>query len=285
MATTPVIDRRRLTKDIRAYNKDAALGPATIKRPLMDAVADKDRAATVYRHYCGKASDPESGELWIKTSQPPKIAPEDMPTLERGQSLQWVSTRERDRDGEVIMPGGVMLDEFKSTGMPVLWGHRYDVAPIGRDKWIRPYPKKSPYGILALSEYDTDDEFAGAVYGKKQRGFLTTHSVGFMPVEVKTPGAEGWDQFVTSMVKTYGEDYAETLGTVSAAITRWVLWEHSDVSVPSNAQAMTVAVSKGELEINDRERRLYGLPAAPMPLVKRLVFPIRRVCERMEQIA
>ena len=47
--------------------------------------------------------------------------------------IQYVSTRDVDRDNEILDPDGAMLDEFRLAPQ-VLWAHNYSDLPIAKDE-------------------------------------------------------------------------------------------------------------------------------------------------------
>lgn len=254
-----IMDRRRFATDVKKFDAEAA-GPAcTFRRPFMERlpVSLRDHAVQVIQKFLSPDVDPESLEMVVKVGQPPPIERELLDLEDgSGQTVQWVSTREVDRDGEVVMPGGLMLDEFKSTGMPVLFGHDYRSPPIGNDLWIKAYPRKNPFGLLARTQYDMADATAAAIFGKKQRGVMRSQSIGFLPTEVKRNGEQGWDDLLKGFGKSYGDDYAHAVSQARNVITKGILWEHSDVSVPSNPFANQVAVSRDADSQRTARRRL-----------------------------
>lgn len=156
--------------------------------------------------------------------------------------VQYVSTGDIDRDSEILVSSGAMLSEFRKAPQ-VLWGHDYNLPPIGKDLWIRATPK----GILAKTKYATTDR-ANEVWALKQGGFLRTNSVGFMPVKSLRQGEDGWDKLCD---KLHTQGYTFDRESVKQIYTKWVLLEHSDVSVPANINALVVAVSKKELSLSD----------------------------------
>jgi hypothetical protein len=59
-----------------------------------------------------------------------------------------VSTDHVDRDGEVILPGGLDLNEFRQNPV-VAWAHDYSQLPLGKAKWIRPKGN----GLIAMTQF------------------------------------------------------------------------------------------------------------------------------------
>jgi phage head maturation protease len=157
----------------------------------------------------------------------------------------YVSTAGIDRDAEILLPSGCDLRQFRKAPQ-VLWGHDYDLPPIGKAIWVKPDQKKSPRGILAKTVYAKTDR-AEEIWQLVKGGFLKTFSVGFIPTKSTYQGAEDWDK-VCDQLKTQGYDFDRT--KVRRIYTKWILLEYSKVSVPANIDALTVAVAKGNLKLS-----------------------------------
>jgi len=169
--------------------------------------------------------------------------------------IQYVSTRDLDRDGEILDPKGAMLDEFRKAPV-VLWGHDYSSPPVGSDEWIK--VDDEGYGILSKSIYATTPR-ADEVLTLRQENHLRTSSVGFVPLEYVEPNGPGWAETTKKLARRWAVDAAEHFKDVKRIHTKWLLLEHSDVSVPSNINALQLAVSKG-LDISPEMLRDLGVP-------------------------
>jgi hypothetical protein len=74
--------------------------------------------------------------------------------------------------------------------------------------------------------------------------------VGFIPVEAVSPENKAdFKSVQDSLDKDFGITHEES-GKAQRIYTKWIMLEHSDVPVPSNAQSLNIAVGKGELEIS-----------------------------------
>jgi hypothetical protein len=178
------------------------------------------------------------------------IDPSDI-TIEAGEraAIRYVSTPRLDRDGEILLPDGAVLDTFRDAPV-VLYAHDYSGLPIGRDAWIKVTKK----GLLAKTIY-ANHQLAQDVYDCVKDGFLTSSSVGFIPVESVGMG----DKDFQSITKRVSEEYGVPFDEVTKArriYTKWVLLEHSDVPVPSNAQSLNVIVGK---DISARLKKDMGV--------------------------
>jgi hypothetical protein len=200
-------------------------------------------------------------------------APEELDEGSRSV-ISYVSTRDMDRDKEILVPGGCILTEFLLAPQ-VLWGHDYSEPPIGSDDWI----KVDAYGIKAKTRYATTDR-AEEIWTLKREGHLRTSSVGFIPIEFVDKGSSGWSE----VIKQLGEKWevtAKHFADVVRIYTKWLLLEHSDVSVPSNPHALTLSVAKG-LKLSDKTIKELGIkdeeiPAPPPVDVKIIAKPQVRV--------
>ena len=160
------------------------------------------------------------------------LAPQDR------EVVHYVSTRDLDRDGEVMDPDGAILAEFKLAPQ-VLWNHNYSLPPVGSDRTI----EKDGYGILAVTRYATT-QMGEDLWTLRKEGHLNTASVGFIPMKRLFKGDEGWKS-LTEKLATKWEMAVEEFEKVGRIVTKWLLLEHSDVSMPANIYARTVAVAKG----------------------------------------
>ena len=169
-----------------------------------------------------------------------KAASADADELQEGEraAIRYVSTRDKDRDDEIMLPSGAMLEQFKLAPQ-VLWGHNYSEPPIGSDEWIR----ADDYGLKAKTIYASTTR-AEEVWTLVKEGHLKTSSVGFIPLESVRAEDSKWKPLTTRLSQKWGVN-DEYFSSVSKIHTKWLLLEHSDVSVPSNIHALTQAVAKG----------------------------------------
>jgi|GEM_PF-3507072 len=175
------------------------------------------------------------------------IDPKDI-KIEEGEraAIRLVSTPHLDRDGEILIPTGAILDDFMESPV-VLYAHDYHGLPIGSDQWIKPTDK----GVLAKTEY-AKHQFAEDVYQCVIGKHLRSNSVGFIPVERVTPDEkDAFAKWQGVLEKDYDISLDESKGA-SAIYTKWIMLEHSDVPVASNAQSLNLAYGKGELAIKSK---------------------------------
>ncbi len=159
------------------------------------------------------------------------------------RALKYVSYRTQDRDDEIVIPETISLTEFKKYGH-VLVNHNYSLLPVGSDVDI----SADDYGIKALTEYaDTGaGTLANVVWALVSQGHLKSSSIGFVPTSYTKPGSRDWDHVANQLQSNWKEfDKSRAEKSISRIITGGVLLEHSDVSVPCNADAELISVCKG----------------------------------------
>ncbi len=132
-----------------------------------------------------------------------------------------LTSKKVDRHGEVVLPDGIILDDFKNNPV-VLFGHGWGGAgnnvPIGKIN-IDSFKITSKY-VDADVVFDDEgkDPFAEMIGDKVRNGFLNAGSIGFRPTVISADPV---------LPKQKG-----------ATITEWELFEFSIVTIPSNADAL-----------------------------------------------
>jgi len=150
--------------------------------------------------------------------------------------LRYISTRDIDRDMEVLVPSGCILDEFKLAPQ-VLWAHDYLSPPTARAEWTH----ANEYGVKSKTVY-AETERAEEVWQLIKGGFLSTASVGFIPLKRVFRGDNEWAAVADKYSQRWETDL-EKAGA-QAITTDWLLLEYSDVPVPANIHALSYAVAK-----------------------------------------
>lgn len=169
-----------------------------------------------------------------------------------GQLLHSISTVDVDRIGDVMMPRGADLRDYKKNPI-VLWSHDYRDPDniIGKNLWIKPDEK----GIAALTEMDIDSEKAAKIFRLYQKGLLKGWSIGFIPIKMsrpKTP-AEAEAKPGTIVIDLNGPKPGEP----RLIHEKWILLEYSAVAVPMNPYVTTDRVAK-EFGLTDAEVKEFG---------------------------
>lgn len=131
-----------------------------------------------------------------------------------------ISTKGRDRHGDILEPGGAQVAAFLKNPV-VLWAHEHRSLPIGRVTGLT----RDGESLKAEVSF-ADTAFAREVYGLYETGFLKAWSVGFLPLE--------WEVLEDEEGRFEGYH-----------VRSWELVELSAVPVPANPEALTEALVKG----------------------------------------
>ena len=159
------------------------------------------------------------------------------------EAIKYVSYRTQDRDDEIVIPEALDLKSFRRYAH-VLVNHNYSTLPVGSDLEIN----ADDFGIVAHTKYADCGEgsLANVVWALVSQGHMKASSVGFVPLSYTKPGARDWDH-VANQLQTHWPEFSKEKAekSISRIITKGVLLEHSDVSVPCNADAELISVCKG----------------------------------------
>ncbi len=168
-----------------------------------------------------------------------------------------ISTDQKDRDNEVLLPGGVDLEDYRKNQV-VLWAHDYERLPIAKALWTKVVGSE----LLSKPRF-AETDFAEEVYQLFIGGFLSTWSVGFMPMQ-----NDDGSWAVRTPTEADLKDRPDWKG-VNTIIEKWALWEYSAVPVPSNPGALTLAVKSGTIKQPDWFKLV---PDEPEPVVEKIVI-------------
>lgn len=130
------------------------------------------------------------------------------------------STEDKDRDGDVLVASGWKVKNYKKNPV-VLWQHNADLMPVAKadDVWVDGGKLKFK-PTFAPAEINP---FARQVYLAYKKGYLTSFSVRFDPIEWEDIIEEGKDQ--------------QTLMRRGRKFKSHELLEISAVNIPANPQA------------------------------------------------
>jgi len=133
------------------------------------------------------------------------------------------STEAIDRAGDVVSVDGWELGNFKKNPV-LLFAHDYSNLPVGtvEDIQEKTIDGKKVLWFKARIASAKANPFAEQVWNAFKEGLVNAFSVGFMPKEVSGVTEEGGNKIV-----------------------RHELWEISVVPVPSNPEALALAIGKG----------------------------------------
>lgn len=198
-----------------------------------------------------KESDlPEEGaEVYRRTGDG---TPQSLDDSERSV-FAYASTRHMDRDSEVVMPDGVLLEPFRKAPH-VLFNHKWSEPPIGSDSFIG----SDGVGLAARSVFAATalgNDIWTLIKGKH----LRTSSIGFIPVQVMTPNNNGWGELLDGLSARWPEFNRKQADNLQAIIVRSILLEHSYVSVPANPEALILEVSNKSLALSERVLKDLGI--------------------------
>ncbi len=143
--------------------------------------------------------------------------------------VSYISTGIKDRDGEMLIPEGVLLDNYQKNPV-VPFAHNYKTLPPAKNMWI----KRDEKGLVAKTVFAKSqkaEEYYQA-YTEDIGGtgpLLNAFSVGFIPLE--------WEDTDTKALEK-NPDLPKRI------YNKWELLEYSLVPIPSCAEALTIAVEK-----------------------------------------
>ena len=186
-----------------------------------------------------------------------------------------ISTDQKDRDDEVLLPGGADLKDFRNNSV-VLWAHDYQQPPIAKALWT----KRKGGEILSKPRF-AETDFAEEIYQLYIQEFLSTWSVGFMYL-LNSDGSLA----IREPTKEDLKERPDWKG-VRTIIEKWQLWEYSAVPVPSNPGALTLAVKSGtikqpdwfELVPHEQEPEPEPEPVVEKIVIQRVAPPQVTRCE------
>src|SRR5581483_4320456 len=150
-----------------------------------------------------------------------KLVPAQVKVLADDEIEVRMSTGIRARDGHVLIPQGVQLDNYKRNPV-VLWDHDVSAPPVGRSEEIRVEQdeivsrvKFPPAGISARAD---------EIRGLTKAGFINGVSVGFDPID--------------------GDPIEPAKPRAGMRFNVWELLEFSFCCVPVDTEALVTARSK-----------------------------------------
>lgn len=154
--------------------------------------------------------------------------------------LSVISTIDKDRAGDVIVPAGLRNAEEYLQNPVVLWAHnRLTVPPIGTCQRLEVQPDR----IVAETKFAQGVPLAEDLFRLYEQGILRGWSIGFVPLKARLlPEAEGRRGLL---------------------VEEWDLLEYSAVPIPENPGALTVAIQKGIVHDERLREWLAQIPADP----------------------
>lgn len=160
-------------------------------------------------------------------------------------SVDYITTKAVDRDGEIVVPNGAVLDHYRKNPV-VLFGHDYKALPVGKSLWIKADDK----GLISKTQYASAkaNPKAEQIWNYRKEGFPMAKSIGFIPLEMVHR-----EDFGDLDLKALGLEEKDLAGA-DVIYPKWLMLEYSDVPVPSNPEALELAISKGILSMDEAKK-------------------------------
>ncbi len=187
-----------------------------------------------------------------------ELSPDDLefpPGAER-EEVATISTLALDRDQEVLLPEGADLRFYKKNPI-VPYAHDYWALPVGTSLWVKIDSKESPTALIARTRYSSKEAnpIGYQVFLLHKEGILTAKSVGFIPMKWIDQSDDNYVDAVNEWRARREAQGIRKEGDPRRIYTKWMLLEYSPVAVPSNPEAVSMAISKGVLTLEDAEAR------------------------------
>ncbi len=177
----------------------------------------------------------DTSEMTVK-----RVATVSQPKVEEGkpQILIDISTRDMDRDREILLPKGCDTSEFMLSGV-ILDSHSYYGldAIVGKAVQI----SKSDKTVSAVVEFAPTG--MGATAWALAQFMPLQASVGFVPLDTIDQSHNDWAKTIAKCERDWPE-FAKNRDKVKRIIRKWLLLEASIVSIPCNVHALQQDVSK-----------------------------------------
>jgi hypothetical protein len=177
-----------------------------------------------------------------------------------------ISTIAVDRDGDVLLPSGLDAREFRKNPI-VLLSHNTGSLPIGKvvhiEKTSTEVIAKVVFAERPESHPQSEEWQADTVLSLFRQKILNAFSVGFLIEDYRNADVKD--------VGKFGDG-------VQRVISKWRLLELSVVALPSNQEALALAVSKSWLGKPEIWGRKKSNKSRPLTLVrsKKLVLSLSK---------
>lgn len=154
------------------------------------------------------------------------------------------STRDMDRDNEIVLPQGINTDQYLKNPV-LLWNHNWSGMPIGSTIDL----KKTKKGLITKSKL-ADTSLANDIWTLVKGGHLRTYSIGFIPTKIYHKSHNGFGEYVEKLRQEWELDKKELDG-LNSIILKSILLENSMVSIPANPNALVQAISSKSIELDE----------------------------------
>ncbi|MFH1287180.1 MAG: hypothetical protein ABII25_00590 [bacterium] len=184
------------------------------------------------------------------------LTPSDLKFIDGERcSIEYITTNSPDRDREIVLPQGADLTHYQKNPV-VLWLHGKandkPLLPVGKNLWI----KSNENGLVAKTQY-AKHAFANDLYNYMKDGFPLANSIGFLPTSVIQKSSFGSTDFQSLGLSK------KTIEETERIYDRWLMLEYSKVPVPSNQDAINIAISKGLISESERAK-YFIIPDNPL---------------------
>lgn len=151
----------------------------------------------------------------IKTFNTEVITNDEEKTLK-----QYITTKDEDRDGDIVVPQGAKLDNYRSNPV-VLWQHNRSLPPIAKSL----YEVVDDKGVVSKAKF-ADTPLANDIYTLAKGGFINKVSIGFKGIKIR-------EENTGEMIEMWGMQFPK----VRTFYDEWELYEYSYVNIPANPSA------------------------------------------------
>jgi len=173
-----------------------------------------------------------------------------------------ISTIDEDRDGDIVMPGGMSMARFSKNPV-VMCQHDYSELPVGKAIKI----SVTEDAILSKTKFASTTK-GKEVYQLFKEGILRAFSIGFVINKALIRGTDAFKQFVAERKLVIGEG-------VRRIITQAELLEYSCVNIPANPSALVMQVSEKQavpevvVDLND----IHAIPHTALDFGEKAEVP------------
>jgi len=156
-----------------------------------------------------------------------------------------VSTRQIDRDNEIVMPKGLNFKDWMKTGV-IIDCHDYSKLPIGKAVWVGVTDFAVKFHIETAPTERGEELLALAKF------MPLTASIGMCGCEYIRAGSPEFDKATKEMLRMWPEFTEKVLAELRGIISKAQISETSIVPVPANPNAVSTALAKSALSDDEK---------------------------------
>jgi hypothetical protein len=217
--------------------------------------------------------EPEAAEIKRVESKLQTAEPGDGATIQI-----YASTRDMDRDNEILIPKGCDLSQYKLSPV-ILEGHNYGRPPIGKATSV----SRDDYGVKMKIQFAPTDD--GEKYSQLARFMKLQASVGFVPTDAIDSAHADWDGTLKQLAADWPE-FGKVRKSVKRIIRKWTMLETSIVPVPCNPHAiqeqLAKAVADGKIKEDEAKLIVKSFADADKPQVDQEIIDFLNLLESTE---